>query len=445
MRRGLLSALFTVGLMLLLAAACSPRRDVEVEHAAPPRYLIRTSVLYTPGDFADYAYHEIPESWGESYTPVMEALNLLVRQRNKYLSKVMSVKAGKEDAPWGYRKYVLHYASADALGRPLTLSEVVVVPVGIGWDFHPEKVFLSSHITLFADTQRPTGPHPDFLTGMASAGAVFICPDLQGFGASADRIHPFLCHPVLARQTLDGVFAALEMLADEGIVLPEHFKLYNGGYSEGGSIALAVHRLIENGCSRQQRERLHLARSYCYSGAYSPLETFHWYMEQAQVYYVCALPLLVDAMTASFPYLMRGIRTQDYFSPKFLDAGILEMVRSKQYGQDEIMGRIREEVGSRTEDLLSEAALNPESPQVKAFERALAACELTKGWAPESPVQLCHARGDDYVPFVNARLALDGLGEGNVHFTELPDLYPSPHVGGALVYFLKMLLAGMEE
>lgn len=444
MRRIPLSVLLAGGLILLLLGACSPRRDVVPGDSVPQRYRIHASALYSPADFADYAYHEIPESWGKSYTPAMKALNLLVRQRNKYLSKVMSVKAGVADAPWGYRKYVLHYASIDALGRPLTLSEVVVVPVGIGWDFRPEKVFLSSHITLFADTQRPTGPHPDFLTGMASAGAVFICPDLQGYGVSADRIHPFLCHPVLARQTLDGVFAALDMLEDEGIVLQEHFKFYNGGYSEGGSIALAVHRLIENGCSREQRERLHLSRSYCYSGAYSPLETFHWYVGQEQVYYVCALPFIVDAMTASFPHLMRGIRTQDYFSRKFLDAGILEMVRSKQYGQDQIMDRIREEVGVRMDELLSQAALNPASPQVKALERALAACELTSGWAPESPVYLCHARADDYVPFVNALLALDGLGEGNVHFDELPDLYPSPHVGAALVFFFEMLLSGME-
>lgn len=434
--------------LCLITAACLLLSCGKSERAelldAPGAYTIVDSELMTPGGFADYAYDGSDPTWGKFYQVYLNSLNAALKVKNLLLGAAMAVEAGHSGADWGYRKYIINYTSTDAQGKPVKLSEVVIVPTGIGWNHRPSKIFLCSHYTIFADYERSTGEFADYLTGTAASDAVFICPDQEGYGASVDHIHPCLANMQIARQLVDGTFAALKLLEDEGIKMKKDFRLYNGGYSLGASYALAVHKYIETVCTPEEREQLHLEASYCGGGPYSPLYTFQWYTEQETVYYTCVLPMLIDGMVYSYPEFFDGIRTEDYFTQEFLDAGVLEMVRSKEYSSAYLRPYIKEKVGDRVDAILSEEALTPGSTIRAALEKALAECDLTEGWAPVRPVILYHTENDQYVPYENAELAVKGLVPGNIKLKKLLNVMPDdPHNGGGVIYYLKYIIGGV--
>ena len=427
---------------LLLSCGKSERPEVP---GAPGSYTIVCSEELTPGGFADYAYDDSDTAWGKFHQRFMGALNAIVKAKNMILGSSMAVEAGHPGANWGYRKYIINYSTADAQGKPVKLSEVVFVPIGKDWNHKPSKVFLCSHYTIFADYERPTGEFPEYLIGTAASDAVFICSDLEGYGITADRPHPCLANMQIARQIVDGAFAALNLLEDEGIQLKKNFHLYGGGYSLGGAYALAVHKYIETVCTPEEQARLHLEATYCGGGPYSPLCSFQWYIKQESVYYTCILPLLIEGMVYSFPECFKGIKTEDYFTREFIDAGILDMVRNKQYSSSYLRPYILEKVGDRVDGIVSQEALTPGSRIRTALETALAECNVSEGWSPVKPVVLYHSEEDQYVPFENAKLALEGLSEGNVKLVKLPNLHPDdPHIGGGIIYYLKNIISGLE-
>ena len=433
--------IFIAAACLLLSCGKSERAELP---GAPGSYNIVDSEDLTPGAFADYAYDGSDPTWGKFYQKYLSSLNAAIKAKNLVLGATMAVEAGRAGAEWGYRKYIINYNSVDAQGNPVKLSEVVIVPIGMGWNHRPSKIFLCSHYTIFADYERSTGEFADYLTGTAASDAVFICPDQEGYGASADHTHPCLANMQIARQLVDGTFAALKLLEDEGIKMKKDFRLYSGGYSLGGSYALAVHKYIETVCTPEEQERLHLEASYCGGGPYSPLYTFQWYTEQETVYYTCVLPMLIDGMVYSFPKYFDGIRPEDYFTREFLDAGVLEMVRSKEYSSAYLRPYIKEKVGDRVDAILSEEALTPGSTIRAALEKALAECDLTEGWAPVKPVILYHTEADQYVPYENAELAVKGLASGNIKLKKLPSVMPDdPHNGGGVIYYLKYIIGGV--
>ena len=154
--------------------------------------------------------------------------------------------------------------------------------------------------------------------------------------------------------------------------------------------------------------------------------------------------MLIDGMVYSYPEFFDGIRTEDYFTREFLDAGVLEMVRSKEYSSAYLRPYIKEKVGDRVDAILSEEALTPGSTIRAALEKALTQCDLTEGWAPVRPVILYHTENDQYVPYENAELAVKGLVPGNIKLKKLLNVMPDdPHNGGGVIYYLKYIIGGV--
>ena len=427
----------------VVLSSCAKERAVVIDTPESGTKVIE-EYTYTPGEFADYAYDKNDDSWGTFYLYFLRAFNGIVKSKNMLLGAKMSVDAGNSNAAWGYKRYTLLYKSVDAVGKPVELSETVIAPVGIGWDHRPDKVFLANHYTIFADYERPTGDYADYLTGVAASDAIFICPDFEGYGATADRPHPFLAHDALARQMVDGAVAALKFLEKEGIKPKEGYKVYNGGYSQGGSSALAVHKYLETKCSDEEKALLPLEKSYCGGGPYSPSLTFKWYVSQEEAYYKCLFPMLIIGMKYSFPEIMKNVEVEDFFTQKFLDAGVLDMVRSKEYSSSYLRPYIVEKVGPLNSDILSEDALREGAPAYEALLQALEQCDLTEGWTPQHPVVLYHTTIDQYVPYANAEAAVNGLGE-NVTLMTIPaveELDPHNFVGS--LYFTRMVLGNIE-
>lgn len=77
----------------------------------------------------------------------------------------------------------------------------------------------------------------------ASHGYISILPDYAGYGASANVSHPYTIHRELAKESIDAILAAQELLKKETIATNN--KVFLSGWSEGAGAALAAQKEIE--------------------------------------------------------------------------------------------------------------------------------------------------------------------------------------------------------
>ena len=267
--------------------------------------------------------------------------------------------------------YVFYYPSVDANGKPITLSALLVRPRSI--TSQPlNNVVVGCHITITSNDECPSsynsvlpvegffgheksdvGMLTYFATGYDSVTGnnLVIMSDYEGYGITRKRAHPYLYQELTARQVVDATrygLALYQALSAEhdGDPLKNTWKLVTMGYSQGGSVALATHRFIEqNGLA----EELHFAGSVCGDGPYDPLSTLNYYMRdngyvlnsagdtvsnkstehiKEQVTMPVVMPLILKGMIDSNPY-MKQHKLTDYLSPMFLHTGVIEMIEGK--------------------------------------------------------------------------------------------------------------------
>lgn len=286
--------------------------------------------------------------------------------------------AGKQLIGSGAYLYTYKYPSVDADGNKVILSALMGVPrwqANIGFAA-PSNVLIACHETITSNWECPTSYNNgdnggDWKTGVGmmlmytrydrtrQPCCLVIMPDYEGYGATKDRAHPYLYQELTARQVADATRYGLA-LYKANINTGEDFKEFEDGwktvcvgYSQGGSVALATHRFIEeNGLSSE----LHFAGSVCGDGPYDPLEHLRYYMqdnketydggnktehERETVSMPIVMPLILKGMCDRNPF-MRQHKVSDYLSEKFLSTGVIGFInaknkeKSKQYSTDDI-------------------------------------------------------------------------------------------------------------
>ena len=169
-------------------------------------------------------------------------------------------------------------------------------------------------------------------------------PDYEGYGVSSDRSHPYLAQELTARQVVDAVQYGLELyqdLVDAGSALPlsDNWRTFCFGYSQGGAVALAVHRYIEQ---HNLSNTLHFRGSICGDGPYDLIATLRYYFNntiddsgEGYVTMPAVIPLILKGMMASDPSLS-SYSLADYLSQQFLDTGIEDWIDNKAMTTDDI-------------------------------------------------------------------------------------------------------------
>ena len=274
--------------------------------------------------------------------------------------------------------YSYTYPSVDADGNKVTLSSLMAVPKGA--TAVPKNLVIGCHVTITSNYECPTeynksGGWLSWMTdvgmlidytrhdGVRNPRCLVIMPDYEGYGVSKDRAHPYLYQELTARQVVDGVRAGLELFNQNSsfIEFADNWKSVCIGYSQGGSVALATHRFIEeNGLA----EELHFAGSVCGDGPYDPVAHLGYYMndngetyngssertqhETATVSMPIVMPLILKGMCDRNPF-MRQHTVSDYLSQKFLRTGVIDFInaksqedKSRQYSTDDINEAFRQ-------------------------------------------------------------------------------------------------------
>lgn len=405
------------------------------------------------------------------------------------------------------------YPSVNADGEPVTLSAMACMPDD-DCDYI-NNVIIGCHVTITSNKECPSQYTAEgdaqsdvsMLMNHAGSGLVFpstqsdmpyfnlvIMPDYEGYGLTRSHAHPYLFQELTARQVVDGVRYGISLYKSDSSVSEVRHPFRDGwrsiclGYSQGGSVAMATQRFIEqNGLT----DELQLAGSVCGDGPYDLMSTLMYYVKQHKdnknLSMPVVMPLILKGMCDSNPYMVDH-QVSDYIKPHFLETGILDWLNAKEKKTDDITNAWKEQYKNGTtasqdqgngygptyfhavlnEDGTSSLSkmLHPAALQyfidlydanesnftsaegiplptkrgvMEDLHFALESNNMTKGWQPQHPLFLYHSYSDTVVPEVNRERADNTIGDWVIKVHASGHLQYD-HVGTGRQFFL-----GYEE
>ena len=352
---------------------------------------------------------------GSECDPDVEAYVNQLRSEAEQQQRGAMTRTAMPKATFGYRYIDFNYESIDEQGKPVTLSARVCWGKDIiGEEISPKYILLCPHSTIASDSEAPT-KNASLENAMLQGDRLLIMPDYLGYGASKDRVHPYINHALCAQNCIDALKAGYKVFADMSKVpMDPDWRLYVTGCSQGGANALAIHKWLDTHLDFAQRWRFEY--SYCACGPYSPVVTFQEYFKQEKLDYPIVLPLTLKAMFAAYPDILGKWKEEDFYSEAYLKhkSVVDYMISSKEYASGPINKEIfkifphKGEAGIKDgkqiwlTDILNPEVINPESAMSKALFECLDKNDLTKGWKPVHPIHLYHGKNDTYVGFANS-------------------------------------------
>jgi len=428
-------------------------------------------------------YLDVPvDELGSKPEEAIEAAKVARRSAMRRASASGSLDFGDYYSGVAYYLYTFNYPSIDKHGNRIILSSLMAFPyfTESNWNdgYRFNNIVIGCHCTITSNKECPSlYPEDGFFKsdvnmmqyyaswGKGSRKAkddpayynVLIMPDYEGYGVTKDRPHPYLYQELTARQVIDGVRYGIalfkqgrfsgknESVSPQWAQSPNAFrygKYFSVGASQGGSVAMAVQRFIEQ---NNLTEEFPFKGSVCADGPYDPVATLRYYMREAKVSgheageltMPVAIALIIKGMLDTNPLMMK-YKPTDFFSQLFLDTGILTIIADKQYPSLEMTtddvkehlenlsknekykdmltsdGRAKLEyvLTTRGWDYMTKLAEYKELPDYEEMNDLISALEsnnLTKGWIPQNPVCLFHSLHDTVVPYDNCVSARDAF------------------------------------
>lgn len=298
------------------------------------------------------------------------------------------------------RSYTGSYMSVDENGHPIRLSGRIILP----YKGEVSRIMVADHFTIGNNLEAPSKSFP--LEGIfAARGLAVIMPDYIGYGLTADRVHPYLCSDLTARNVIDMYFAALPFLKHIGR-LPKNDDIFLFGYSQGGATTIAVQRMLE----RDHPEvKIHL--NLAGGGPYDICVTYDKMIENDYTSYPCAIPMIIQGLNVG-DHL--DLDYAEYFQPHML-ANMDDWLNSKRY----YMGEITELMGSKQlSHVMTKNACNKVTDSMTKLYLSMLTNSVTHDFYPQAPIYMFHSIDDKVVPFENAtamKFYLDNM-EANVTY-----------------------------
>ena len=376
--------------------------------------------------------------------------------------------------------FKFNYPSINADGEKVILSSMACMPDEDEEITNVNNIIVGCHITITSDHECPTNYDGSLEAAMsdvrmimsyAGSGLGFfshdtsqphvnlvILPDYEGYGVTKNDAHPYLYQELTARQVVDAVRYGKALYETSSEVSSIRHPFRNGwrtitlGYSQGGSVALATQRFIEqNGLT----DELHLAGSICGDGPYDLMSTLMYYVDNDSkgipMSMPVVLPLILKGMCDSNPY-MKNHQVSDYLSERFLETGIIDWLTSKEMSTDDITDALKKlyrdgkngdsnyfheyltsDGTAYLNKMLTEEGYNYFITLYETYKNtytsaagiplpshrgimedlhfALESNNMTMGWQPQHAIFLYHSYNDTVVPEKNRERACNTFGD----------------------------------
>jgi len=302
--------------------------------------------------------------------------------------------ADENTTVFGYKAYKIPYTTTDEEGNEVEVSGLFVIPTGMPTAVNSLGLSMVSdgHGTIFANSDAPTviasnngTPDGSSILLTSLGGFATLQADYIGFGDSYQKhYHPFILKKSSANCTVDFIKAVKTFATDNNITLNN--QLFLTGYSEGGYVALATLKKIEEDAELTVTMAIPMAGPYDLN-----LTAFG----------VLSNPTLsVPSFMADFGYAygkaydkdIDSIINEPYASklPTLLDGSI-----ARELIDPELSYETTGESG-----LFAQSFVNEFFSNSNFWFREAVVENSVHAWAPQTSVRLVQCQGDDVIPYV---------------------------------------------
>ena len=303
------------------------------------------------------------------------------------------------------RRIIYEYPSKDADGKPATISGVMMIPSNIIDGTPCDGIMLFNRATLGSPEDCPSTGNQELINGLIAnplrPNYILVMSDFIGYGSSSQ--YPMFYHSgdVNARNSLDGLLAARQILIDEQ--LPQGKYLFNLGFSQGGSEALYVARLRD---MEYKDKGVTFTKTFAGGG---PTDYAIAYREYMQKDWCEDCKDVVMMLISTVVNCHMDIAWKDLFKEP-LASGVEEFIKTKEKST---LGDYGVTIRDSLHNLLQPAYMDLETPQAKALMAQFEKINLMNGWEPDSTQKyfIEHSRHDNYVPIQCVRAIIPWMKE----------------------------------
>ena len=343
------------------------------------------------------------------------------------------------------RRYVYEYPSKDADGKPATISGVIIIPAEIADGTAPcDGIMLLNRATLSSIDDAPSTGNAQLLNGLIAnplkPNYILVMSDFIGYGSSKDYPSFYHSGDVNARNSLDGLLAAKQLLNDEAISQGKY--LFNLGFSQGGSETLYVAKLRD---MEYKDKGITFTKSFAGGG---PTDYVVAYREYVKSDWCEDCKDVVMMLISAVENLHLKIDYKDLFKEP-LASGAKEYVKTKSKGT---LGDYGVSMKDSLSHLIQPAYMNLESDEAKALIEELKKINLMNGWEPDTTQKyfIEHSRHDDFVPIQCVRAIIPWMKEkgftpslvpGKTNLQTNTLVFKLDHTSSAIVWLIQTIAA----
>lgn len=300
----------------------------------------------------------------------------------------------------GLKSYKIVYNTVGWDSSATIASGVVFVPQGLTCK---SPIMVYNHGTMLKRSQAPSNMGGEYLIGVATSadGMVVAMPDYLGLGESPG-IHPYHHAHSEATCVIDMIRATRELsvVLDYGL----NDQVFLTGYSQGGHVTMATHKLIESSFSSEFK----IAASAPLSGAY-------------QLSGVQAEVITRDSSYGApgyLPFIINTFNTVYNLYPSYSDIykSPYDVLIPPFFDGNYSIGQLENVIPDTPKAILLPSVLsdfenNPNNP----FRLTLEENNLYN-WSPIAPMRMYYCEADELVTYLNALEAKNTMHiNGAVH------------------------------
>jgi predicted esterase len=304
----------------------------------------------------------------------------------------------------------------------VTASGAVLVP-----DIkQPLPLMNYNHGTIFPDNERSA---PGYLSQynsevilgglFSSMGYLTVMPDYIGYGSTNDLKHPYCAYNYIAATCIDMLRAAKEFCDSQKIKL-NNKKIFTG-WSEGGGVALAVVKNIEEKFS----DEFNVTAAAPMAGAFYSSGFAEYVLNGKQ----------------NFPYINSYAWVLTTYNWLYKINKPLHYYFNEPYAS-----RLEKDpdavISLQPDVLFAEFRNNYERGLDTLLKNALLQNDLWN-WKPKAKIVLCHSEKDNYVPIFNSKRAYDAMKAKGANVTLVA--YPAKGHSDCLPQYLGTLYTAFEK
>ncbi|MFO7656073.1 MAG: lipase family protein [Bacteroidales bacterium] len=305
-------------------------------------------------------------------------------------------------------------------GQPILASGIISYPTEIS-DSIPTMIVGNG--LIFADKDAPSNFNlPNNFTGfefIASLGYLTLIPDMIGFGVSKDIIFPIHNYEHSANAMIDFIYAGEEFVKAKK--LPVNRKKFLTGYSQGGYIAMATLKMIEE----KPVPGIKIEATAVGAGGFNLLNLLKTAIKNNTYSAPSHLIMLVSSYNIMYDW---NRPLTDFFQETY--ANKIPVLLNGEYNREEIDHQLVYSLDSLLSPVfLNNLETNNEPDLINAFSE-----NSIDNWAPKSKLRIIHSTNDDRIPVSDSEDTYNNMVSNGSKSVTLTTIETSGHINSGISF-----------